>query len=341
MRILDISSPSWAEFLDKFPENLKDIYFTPDYLKLYENIGEGTAQCFLYTDGDNIALYPFMLNKIQHACLREVYFDAETAYGYGGPITTSMNEDFLNGFETAWLQYCRENRIIAEFVRFHPLIANHNIFKFNIDVSYNRSTAFLDLSKGEGRIWQEDISSKTRNMIRKALASGISIEVSTDWEAFNRLYRDTMHRLQADEYYYFRDDYFRQMQEEPTHILLGAFKDSLMIAGAIFIHYGGYFHYHLAGSNINYLKYAPNNLLMWEAVCLAIQKESNFFHMGGGRTDHTEDSLFKYKSSFTKSFSEFYIGKRVHNAEIYEKLIMHWENENQKRARLFLQYRLP
>lgn len=103
--------------------------------------------------------------------------------------------------------------------------------------------------------------------------------------------------------------------------------------------HGDYFHYHLAGSLKETLKFAPNNLLLWEAIKYAHEKGYKRMHFGGGLTNSMDDNLFRFKSSFSKERADFYIGKRVHNEEVYDYLIGKWEEKNNKKKKLFLQYK--
>ena len=57
-------SDKWKEFIKKLNVDQLDIYFTPEYYKLYEDYGDGQAQCFVFQDGTSIALYPFLLNSV-------------------------------------------------------------------------------------------------------------------------------------------------------------------------------------------------------------------------------------------------------------------------------------
>ncbi|MVX62345.1 peptidoglycan bridge formation glycyltransferase FemA/FemB family protein [Clostridium chromiireducens] len=338
--VLDSNSDEWNNYLFNITENLQDIYYTSDYYKLYEQNGDGKAKLFVYKEGSNIAIYPFMLNEIDEYDLDEKYYDIESAYGYGGPLTNNYDEIFLNSFENEFLKYCSENKIIAEFIRFHPLIKNEKIFNKNIKIIHNRSTVYLDLTKGVDRIWSEDIKSKNRNMIRKAEKSGLEVEVCNDYETFRNIYSKTMNKVEANDYYYFDEKYYEQMNTSDNYVLLNIKKTDVIIASAIFMKYGEYFHYHLAGSLKEYLKFAPNNLLLWEAIKVGCKSGAKWFHFGGGLSDSLEDNLFKFKSSFSKCTADFYIGKRVHNREIYEHLIIEWEKKNNRKAEILLQYKV-
>lgn len=339
--VLNTSSNKWNQYLDKFKLKEKDIYFTSDYYKLYESNGDGIGKCFVYKDNSgSLGMYPFMINEINGYDLNDKYYDIETAYGYGGPITNCFDKKFISDFEENFRHYCKENNIVAEFIRFHPLIRNENIFKNNIEVLHNRVTVTLDLTKNIDAIWNEDIKSKNRNMIRKAERSGLSVEKSLDFETFKKIYSVTMDKVDADGYYYFKDEYYNKIKENNNYILLDVKKENKIIAVAIFMGYGDYFHYHLAGSLKEYLKFAPNNLLLWETIKYAKAKGYKTMHFGGGLTDSLEDNLFKFKSGFSKNYCDYYVGKRIHNSKVYNYLIEKWEKKNNRKAKILLQYKV-
>ncbi|WP_026882555.1 lipid II:glycine glycyltransferase FemX [Clostridium akagii] len=340
-KLLNCGDEEWNRYLNKLPEFIQDIYYTSEYYKMYELNGDGIGSLFVYYDNNgNLALYPFMKNEVLGYNLDGRYYDIETAYGYGGPITNCVEENFIKDFEKCFKDYCKKSNIVAEFIRFHPLIKNENIFSKNIEVLHNRITVWLDLTKGIEKIWNEDIKSKNRNMIRKAEKNGLSVEESNDFETFKNIYGTTMDKVDANNYYYFNDNYYDKIEKSNNYILLNVKKENEVIASAIFIEYGDYFHYHLAGSLKEYLKFAPNNLLLWEAIKYAQAKGYKKMHFGGGLTDNIDDNLFKFKSSFSKQYSDFYIGKRVHNKEIYNYLISNWEEKNGKKANMLLQYKI-
>lgn len=341
-KVLDCSDKNWDLYLSKIPLNKQDIYYTREYYKMYELNGDGCGKLFVFIeDEDKIGIYPFMQKKIQGYKLKEDYYDIETAYGYGGPITNCDEKIFIDKFEKSFLEYCKENNIIAEFVRFHPLLKNQKIFNTNIDILHNRTTVWLDLTKGIEKIWSEDIKSKNRNMIRKAEKSGLSVEVGKDLDNFKKIYNLTMEKVDADKYYYFNNNYYENIKENNDYMLLNVKKDNVVIASAIFMKYGEYMHYHLAGSVKEYLKYAPNNILLWEAIKYSCLNGYKKFHFGGGITNDPEDSLFKFKSSFSKDHADFYIGKRIHNQEIYNYLINEWKKKNYDQdVKILLQYRI-
>ena len=338
VEILDTSCEIWDIYLDSMPTELKDIYYKREYYRLQEVNGEGKGKLFVYKEGNKLCLYPFLINEIKGYNLDQVYYDIETAYGYGGPLSNTDDEEFIKKFEENFMKYCIDNSIVAEFVRFHPLIKNQNIFKQGMKVLHNRTTVYIDLTKPLEEIWKNDITSKNRNVIRKAEKNHLTVEFNEDLEVFKEIYENTMKKVNAGDYYYFSNDYYSQLDKLDNIYISVKYEDEV-IASAIFMKCEGYFHYHLAGSIKEYLKYSPNNLLLWTAIKYAKDNGFKKMHFGGGLSDSLEDNLFKFKKSFSKDTSDFYIGKRIHNDEIYNELISRWEESNNKKASLFLQYR--
>ena len=58
-------------------------------------------------------------------------------------ISNTKNSKFLDLVSKKFQLWSIENNVIAEFVRFHPLIDNHNLYKG--EIIENRETIFLDL----------------------------------------------------------------------------------------------------------------------------------------------------------------------------------------------------
>lgn len=341
-KILNSDSTEWNDYIEKLPLKKKDIYSTREYLKIYEENGDGLARVFIYEEGQNIAIYPFLIREIKGYILDKKYYDIESPYGYGGPIVSNginRNSEFLLNFEKEFLKYAKEYNIVAEFIRFNPYIKNENIFTKNIHVIKNRTTVYLNLNKTIEDIWQNDINSKNRNMIRKAQKSGLKVEIKNNYIIFKEIYEKTMNNVLANKYYYFKSSYYVNMENNDKFKIFNVKLGEETIASAIFMEYGEYFHYHLSGSKKEYLNFAPNNLLLWEAIKYAKKNGYKLIHLGGGVTNLKDDNLFKFKNTFSKDTLSFYIGKRVHNQKIYNYLLEEWEKKGKENSGKFLKYR--
>lgn len=338
--IIDCNSLTWDEYIEKMPIEKQDIYFSRQYYLMEEEQEKGQGKLFVYEEIDGkLGLYPFILRKIDSEFLETDYYDIETAYGYGGPMLNSTDDSFAQRFEDAFLKFCEESNIVAEFIRFHPLLQNQSIFKKNISVLENRTTVWLDLEKSEEDIWMQDVSTQNRNTIRKCIKNGLTVEKSRDYLEFIKIYNATMDKVGAGDFYYFDNQYYKKISECDKYTLLKVVYQEETIAAAIFIEYGEYFHYHLAGSKKEYLKLAPNNILLWEAIKLGKKLGCKKMHFGGGLSNSEEDNLYRFKKKYSSTTSKFYIGKRVHNKEVYDRLIKNWEEKHSSKATMLLQYR--
>ena len=329
--LLELSkAPKWKGLLKTFPQKQSDVYFMPEYYSLYENYGDGKVQCFVFEKDGNIALYPFLKNPITTLGyqLDKEYYDIQGAYGYNGLIASTDAPVFIADFWKEFDAYCQENDIVAEFMRFHPLLNNQRLASPNMKTFYSRHTVALDLTDDD--IWMHQISSKNRNMIRKAEKEGVTIVESNDYETFRKLYDGTMTDLHAEDFYFFPPSYYEEYKQtfKDNSMLCLAMLDGKVIAGSMFMFSEDYAHYHLSARNREYSRYAANNLILWYAIQKAKDRGCKWFHFGGGTTGDDNDSLLKFKKDFSKDLCEFWIGKRVHNQAVYDQIVEQWKTNH-------------
>lgn len=319
----------WKAFLERIPADKHDVYFMPEYYSLYENYGDGEAQCFVFEKDGNLAVYPFLKNPITTLGykLDKEYYDVQGAYGYNGLTASTNDETFISAFWGAFDAWCQENDVVAEFMRFHPLLNNHQLASPQMKTFYSRHTVALDLSDDD--IWMHQISSKNRNMIRKAEKEGVTIAESDDYETFRKLYDGTMTDLHAEDFYFFPPSYYEEYKQtfKDKSMLCLALLNGKVIAGSMFMFSDDYAHYHLSARDREYSRYAANNLILWYGIQKAKERGCKWFHFGGGTTGDDDDSLLKFKKDFSKILCEFWIGKRVHNQKVYDQIVEQWKTK--------------
>lgn len=326
----------WKAEIEKLPPEVQDIYFMPEYYELHQHYGDGTPLCFVYEEDNNLAVYPFLKNKVNPDLLKpdsNVYFDIQGVYGYNGVISSSYNKNFVHNFYKTFDALCKNENIIAEFTRFHPLINNYAFSEHHLQVINDRKTVFLNLTKSIDDIWKEEFSSKNRNMIRKAEKSGLKFRLANkteDYLFFREMYIETMKAVGAKNYYFFDENYFLNFKNllDKKQSLLLAELGGQIIAGLLLMVEGKYAHYHLSARHKEYAKFAANNFLLEKAIQIAKEKGAEKFHFGGGNTSDENDPLFKFKANFSKSRADFYIGKKIHNQEIYQQVCSKWEQKH-------------
>lgn len=330
-RILSLKEfEEWEYLLNGLPIQQRDVYFAPEYYSLYQNYGDGKACCFVYEKDGEIVLYPFLMNPITSLGyhLDKEYYDIQGAYGYNGIITSTYNQDLIKAFWDSFDIWCQDNSIVAEFSRFHPLLNNQKLTAPKMKTFFSRHTVALDLSDED--IWMHQISSKNRNMIRKAEKEGVTIVESDDYETFRRLYDGTMSDLHAESFYFFPQSYYEEYKQtfKEKSILCLAMLDGKVIAGSMFMFSDAFAHYHLSARDREYSRYAANNLILWYGIQKAKERGCKWFHFGGGTTGDDNDSLLKFKKDFSKDLCEFWIGKRVHNQAVYDQIVEQWKTNH-------------
>jgi lipid II:glycine glycyltransferase (peptidoglycan interpeptide bridge formation enzyme) len=116
-----------------------------------------------------------------------------------------------------------------------------------------------------------------------------------------------------------------------------------MAAAALYLRFGDRVHYHLGASEARYLDSGVNNLLHHTAALQAQAAGCRWFHLGGGRTPDPEDSLLRFKASFSKDRLPFLTGRQVHNQPSYNALCAAWMRQSQavRKPNYFMLYRMP
>ena len=118
----------WIGILKELPIELRDVYFYPDYVGLNCSNKNSQAYLFVYKKNEKIWINPFIKVKtpIHAKNVNKIFYDLETPYGYGGPISNSNDYKFINDGNKKFLDWVKDSNILAEFIRFHPLFdTNH------------------------------------------------------------------------------------------------------------------------------------------------------------------------------------------------------------------------
>lgn len=330
---MTLFTETWNQYLDLIPAEQQDLYFREEYVRLYETDCE-KACCFVYLDGDSIMLFPFLRREFQFK--GNTYYDFETAYGYGGPISNDHSDTFMKAALEAMSEKALSENFVCGFVRFHPLLENWDYFEKVGRLIMDRKTIAIDLSDGIEATWMNEIHTKNRNVIKKGEKNGLEFIVDEEFAyltEFEDLYNSTMDKLEADGFYYFDSSYYDQLKNTIQNRFLGIVKhEGKVVAGAIFFYQLPYGHYHLAGSDKSVLKLSPNNFLLWEAAKELTRRGVKHFHLGGGTDGSEDNSLYQYKRKFSKHEYQFALGKMIFNPSLYEEICAEWAAANPEKA---------
>jgi len=316
----------WNDELNSLSADRRDVYFTEEYCKLH-TFARRESLAFVYEDKDSIYILPILVGEIPES---GGFFDFETPYGYGGPVTNNDDQSFIESAERQLVRDCQGAGIIAGFVRFHPVLDNAHLTAGAFTIIPDRRTVAIDLSGDDLDLWENQLHSKNRNTIRKARHNGFTFVADESFlflEDFKRLYRQTMQRNVADEFYNFEDDYFGGLASQlKGRAFIGIVQHmNTPVAAAIFLYDGPWAHYHLAGSDYEAAKKGANNLLLYESALYLRNKGARVLHLGGGTDQSENNSLLNFKRKFSPRTFQFSIGRCIFMEDLYEQLCAKWE----------------
>ena len=313
-----------------------DIYFDLEYGKLCELVDHGSFDAFVlnteYGTVKNMFIKrpaPYLIDGIQ-------YYDIVTPYGYGGPIMVEPTDKkkLLQLYHEVFAKYCEDNHIVCEFIRYHPIYRNYEDFGAVYQTVYSRHTVGTNLKDYENPM-QSEFSKTARREVRKAESAGVTCTINLhpdNLDVFRKLYEETMDRNHANEMYYFPDEYYK--------ILTTTLKDSVLeiqaqydgetVASEIYFIAGGLMHAHLLGNNHKLLDVGGGVILEAAAAKWGKDNGYEYIHHGGGRSSAEDDPLYKYKKKFGKNTEfDFYMGKKIWNQEVYDRLVALREAEGE------------
>lgn len=278
LRVLDLEKHAgeWQSRLADLPQDVQDVYFSAGYQQIWQRNGDGAARGAVFESAAGAVLYPFLARDLSPVlgAAWSGYHDIASAYGYGGPLvhlSPARDEDdngqidprgqagdrwdedardtagrdersrLLAEFRTCFADWCAGQRVVTEFVRFHPLLATERGLERRPAVSGDDTTDDVDgAAAGDadvGRaprievvpanvtVWcrlstpemhRATLTSSTRRNLRKAERAGLTCAVEhgdAAWSAFVDLYTQTMRRRQASRYYLFSRRYFDDCRE--------------------------------------------------------------------------------------------------------------------------------
>lgn len=308
-----------------------DFYFDENYGKLYEKSDNGTAVVFVHEDSYGKVMHQFIKRRIPMELLEkeEELYDIVTPYGYGGPLITRVEdgckEKLVQSFKEEFSGYCAEQKIVSEFVRFHPIVENALDFKEIYAPVWDRNTLGTDLKSFEDPV-QSEFSKSCRKSIRQALNKEVTYRITyqpEDLNGFREVYYSTMKRNEAADYYFFDDEYFDNcLKFYRKNILLieVLYEDKIIAAGMYFL-YNKTIHVHLSGTLTEYLYLSPAYVLRYALTCWGKENGFEMIHHGGGRTNAEDDSLFLFKKQFAKNTKfDFYVGRKIWMPDKYSEI---------------------
>lgn len=334
--VIEVNDDQWSKVVKKCKNY--DFYHTQSYHLLEKG---NKPLLFSLKFGDEVIAIPSILREIPNTEL----LDCTSAYGYCGPISSiNLNliaDEIIIEFHKQLINYFKKNNIIAAFSRLHPLNINDKFFdNFGIIKDLNKTIAIdLRLTIDEQRKQYRKSNKSELNQLRR---KGYEVKVANskdEIDAFIAIYHETMERVDAKDDYFFDNDYFYNFinsSDFEAKLLVSTFENKI-IAGAIFTITNKVMQYHLAGTTQEFIKVTPMKLIIDEARLLGNDLQLEYLHLGGGVGGSDDDSLFKFKSGFSKFECQYQIWQMIIDDNKYNELVA--KNNSNTESNFFPLYR--
>ncbi len=330
IKIYKIDDCQWDTIVCSFIDY--DVYYLSGYVKAFHKQGEGEPILFYYENGTDrainvvfkrdIALDPHFIGKLEEG----KYFDLISPYGYGGFLGAISDYQKLN---QEYSDYCIENHFVCEFVRFGLFTDYHKYFQGEVESRTHNVVRRLD-NMSIDEIWM-DFKAKVRKNVKKAISYNVEIVIEDTGLYLNdflRIYYGTMERTEANNSFFFHEDFFRTLMTMKGHYMFfHVLYENKVISTELVIKGVENCYSYLGGTDRDYFDVRPNDFLKYEIIKWAKEKGLKNFVLGGGYG--ADDGIFQYKQCLAPNgIVDFYIGRRVFNEELYEKLISMRQSED-------------
>jgi hypothetical protein len=325
---LQVEDPRWPQFLSR---TRHDFYHLPAYAALCAQHERGMPVAFYAEHKDAAFLLPLIVRPVANVPDASNHeYDCVSPYGYPTPLLIPPTDDELF-FARALMAFrdaaCRRG-IVTAFIRLHPLIEvpRETLSKFGSVVRHGE-TVIVDLSLPEHAIWSQFRRNHKKGIVRlQELGFSICMD---DWsllEEFHAIYMQTVRRVRAHNYYWFSLRYLRELRASLgscVHLCAVMSPQRSVSAAALFVTCQEIVQLHLIATADVFLSISPVKLAI-EAICRwAKQRHYPILHLGGG-VGAKEDSVFYFKSGFSKARATFYTCRMVLDATKHDALIHSW-----------------
>lgn len=317
----------WKQLFDGLPDHEKELYADPRYIcYIADNYGYIPEMAF-FGNEDSYIFYPYYKRPLrqlafyQECGLTDDLYDIVASWYYGGAYFRAHSEEekqqLADRFVEAFHQYCANNRILAEFLRYDPNHDNHRPFEATLPVVANRDTIYVDVTQSEQEIWK-DFRDGCQRSIKKAQQHFIVEETRRpeDIRTFFEIYDGEMVIKNAPPHLYFSHEFFvKGFETFKEFVLLAARHEGKMVGGFMIAAAHGIAHHYLSASLRDYWDYRVNNILFYEAIMWAKRHQHHIFDFQGG-----EGGVDRFKRNFSSTTRTFHIAKVVHHEELYRAM---------------------
>ena len=265
--------------------------------------------------------------------------DLQSPYGYGGPVSNSNDDDFLKRAWDDYCRWCKDSRILVDFVRLHPLALAWQPYYGTLRDDRKTVAVALDVDD-----ISDNYSARCKRALQKARRANMTIgHVRADAETilkFATFYRAGMEALDVADFYFFSDEYFLKIQKNIDARLVTASIGAEWVSAALILIGAEVAEYHLGASLAQGKAVSASSLVHHEAASHAKAAGLKFYYLGGGTDGSPENPLYVFKKGFSNHHPMFKWGFHKHMPEEYDSMSARYAKAGKPNSRVLF-YRTP
>ncbi|RLI97450.1 MAG: hypothetical protein DRO99_03000 [Candidatus Aenigmatarchaeota archaeon] len=275
----------------------KDIFYTNEYMRFFENERDMKAEMFIFQEGKDVAAYPYLKKQ-------ETSGISITSERYGGPISNTMDPGFIKRFQDCFMKFRSDSMIKNEQYIMHPFLA---FMSGNGETRKVGSLAYVDLSKDEDALWS-GMRKYHKRRIRDSV--GMTVTFSEDLsglKGFYGLYEDNMRRAGATESV-LDFDYLKSL----ASVMKGYFEmvnvifAGEVIASTFVLRSMPFVYFCYGGQSWEHNKLQPKHFQIYHSMLAYKKRGYRYMVLGSGRRMGTNDSLMAFKTGFSNDIVNVY-----------------------------------
>lgn len=295
----------------------------------------------LVTDG-NMAML--------HACQPQPLpagngFDMDPFIGYAGPVLSAgATPEFREQALHAYRQWCREQRIVAEIIRFSPILRNDQAFTDSAQLGvFQAKELVVSECHTDEAAQLAAFTTKCRSSVKRGMrdCTAAVLDKAVYWEAFVAFYCASLDRIGADRRWYYSAGFFNRARQSDDFQVYGVLYEGQLASAALVIEHPLANYYFMAASSEVSVQGANEYLIF--SICQQVAaRGTRHLILGGGNTIHDDDPLLRFKRKFAHQLAPLMLGKLVHAPQEFEQLVAAAVARRPELAeiRYFLKYRL-
>lgn len=322
---------AWQQCLQELPH---DFYHLAEYVQLEADRYCAQPEAVVVREGDSTFFLPYLVRDCPQSIDSSEFgsakiYDAISPYGYPGMLVSAagQNPQFINKSLHLIRKNWQKRNICSAFLRLHPLLNSYIAPELTNNDAFvvceQGNVVVVDLANDSDEIWRQ-IRSSHRTKINRLKRAGFEAKIgSVDryLDVFMEIYRETMNRVNATSSYYFTDDYFRGLVaalKDRINICVVEI-DGLVVAASLITESSGIVQYHLGGTRTEFLPQSPTTMMFNTTIEWAKSRDNRYLNLGGG-LGGGQDSLYHFKSGFSKVSKQFMTMKVIVDREAYDRL---------------------